>query len=469
MTSRRSVIPWLVWIAGSLAYAVAVMNRASLSALGPAAQEHFSIDATTLSAFAMLQLFVYAGCQIPVGLLLDRFGSSVMIISGGILMIVGQIGMATAGEVWIAIAARMLVGAGDACIFISVIRLIPEWFSVRQIPVLSQLTSMFGYIGQLVSVTPLALLVAGAGWATGFISVAATCFLVTLLAAVSLRDSPGTGTLFERVRGRLGRASREATAFGKADSTGVIAAMAPPPTGLIRVIDPNAEVKRRFPGHGFFTSARQLLSIPGVRLAYWVHFASPFSATVFLLLWGTPFLVGGFGMSMPAAQLLLSLTVVSSMLAGVLLGPLTSRFPEKRVKFVLAVVFIIVAMWLAVLLWPGTPPTWFIFLFVILMPLGGPASMIAFEVVRSHTPRSLVGFSTGIVNTAGFTSALSVILLVGLILDMQGAGSPENYSLEAFRWAFASQIPFWVLGATMIMVEFRKTKRWMTEHGRTLR
>ncbi len=64
---------------------------------------------------------------------------------------------------------------------------------------------------------------------------------------------------------------------------------------------------------------------------------------------------------------------------------------------------------------------------------------------------------------------LLAILFIGLVLDVQGAGSPEDYSLDAFKWAFAVQVPLWILGLTMIFVETRRTKRWMAEHGRRLR
>ena len=72
-------------------------------------------------------------------------------------------------------------------------------------------------------------------------------------------------------------------------------------------------------------------------------------------------------------------------------------------------------------------------------------------------------------NTGGFTSALIAILFIGLALDWQGAGEPELYTLTAFRWAFAVQLPLWALGLTMILIERRRTARWMQEHGRTLR
>lgn len=473
MTARRPLLPWVVWGVAALAYAMAVINRSSLSALGPAAQEHFGIDATVLSMFAVIQLIVYAALQVPVGLLLDRFGPTILILSGGVLMMVGQLVMATVSEVWFAILARVFVGAGDACTFISVIRMLPEWFSVRQISTVSQFTGLIGQAGQLVSVTPLALLVGAAGWTGGFLGVVAVGFLITLLGACVLRDGPGVGTLVERVTGRQGKRTREARSLGVSDTTGILTALAPPPTELVTSIALGDGRKRgrprRVPREGFWRSARQLLSLPGVRLAFWVHFTSPFAATVFLLLWGTPFLTGGVGLDPAAARSLLSLTVISSMVIGVFLGPLTSRYLEKRVIFYIAITVVVALTWIVVLVWPGNPPLWLLIVLVLVIPFGGPASLISFEVARSHTPRSFSGVTTGLVNTGGFISALLVILFIGLILDMQGAGSPEFYTLTAFKWAFAVQIPFWAVGLTMVLIERRRTLRWMARHGRTLR
>lgn len=463
MRTARPLLPWVVWGVAALAYAVAIINRSSLSALGPAAQEHFGIDATALSMFAMIQLVVYAGLQVPVGVLLDRFGSTNMILGGGVLMVIGQTVMALAPDVSLAILARVLVGAGDACTFISVMRILPEWFAVRQLPTVSQLTGLIGQAGQLVSVAPLALLVSVAGWASGFLGVAAAGLLVALLGSLVLRNRPGDSTLAERIFGRQSRTSREARSLATPPVTGVVE-MAPPATEMIPVVK-----EPRVRGLGFWSRARRLLRIPGVRLAYWVHFTSPFAANVFILLWGTPFLVGGVGLSPPAASGLLSLTVVSSMLAGLLLGPISSRFVERRVWINVGITVALATVWIAVLLWPGAPPMWLLVLLLVVMPFGGPASMIAFEVARSHTPRSFAGFGTGLVNTAGFTASLLVILLIGLVLDLQGAGSPEDYSLGAFKLAFAVQVPFWLLGLTMIVIEARRTKGWMQEHGRRLR
>src|SRR5690349_16308500 len=142
MPLRPGARAWAVWAAGLAAYVIAVLHRTSLGVAGLDAQERFHVGAGALASFAVLQLLVYAGLQVPVGLLLDRFGSLRLIVSGGLLMAAGQAVMATATGVEGAVLARVLVGAGDAMTFISVLRLVPQWFPSRRVPVVTQLTGL---------------------------------------------------------------------------------------------------------------------------------------------------------------------------------------------------------------------------------------------------------------------------------------------------------------------------------------
>lgn len=465
MSTSKPLLPWVVWGTAVALYVIAIMNRSSMSALGPAAQEHFGIEAATLAMFPVIQLIVYAACQIPVGVLLDRFGASTILVTGALLMAVGQVVMATVGDVWIAILARVLVGAGDACTFISVMRLLPEWFPPRQLPALGQVTALIGGIGQLVSVTPLAFTVAVFGWAPAFLGIVAVGLLVMLVGFFVLRDAPGRRTVFERMTGRTGQLTRNSESISHAPYTSAMSA--PPVTSTIKVVGGPRALRRMAEGReSFFMRVRRLLSIPGVRLAFWIHFTTPFAAQAFLLLWGTPFLMGGLGLSQATSGTLLSITVVTAMVASVVLGPISSRFAAHRVQVTIGVTLLTAVTWVTVILWPGMPPTWLIIALIVIVPIGGPTSMISFDIARLHTPRSFSGFGTGLVNTGGFTAALVVVLLIGVVLDMLGAGSPDTYSLEAFKIAFAVQIPFWILGLLMVFITQRQTLRWTKERGR---
>lgn len=448
----KPYLPWLVWGIAVLAYAVAIVNRASLSALGPTTQEHFGIEATTLSMFALIQLAVYAACQIPVGTLLDRFGASRLIMTGTLLMVAGQTVMATVADVRLAILARILVGAGDACIFISVMRLLPEWFEVRRLPIMSQLTGLVGQAGQLVSVAPLAFVVGAFGWVTGFTGVAATTLLAGILSCIAVRDAPGVRTILESV---LTRRRARGAAVSTDPATPAVPAAAPE-VGAGSVAEAGSRSADRDSKAGSGRRVLRLIRRPGVRLAFWMHLTAQFAPNAFLLLWGAPFLIGGIGLGAAQANAMLSLVVVSSMTSGLLAGPLLSRFRSHRVAIFTGTVLFIALLWIAVVLWPGIPPMPLVTALMIAIPLGYPASMIAFDVARDCTPARSAGLGTGIANTGGSLGALIVILAIGIILDAQGAGSPETYSLDAFRWAFAAQIPVWALGMGMVLREHRK-------------
>ena len=131
MNSRRA---WVVYAVTVFAYIVAFLQRSSLGVAGVAATERFDVAATALSTLAVVQLIVYAGLQIPVGLALDRVGPRFLIALGAALMVVGQASLALAPSIGVAIIGRILVGAGDAMTFISVLRLLSNWFSGRSLP-----------------------------------------------------------------------------------------------------------------------------------------------------------------------------------------------------------------------------------------------------------------------------------------------------------------------------------------------
>src|SRR5690606_31725746 len=100
---------------------------------------------------SILQLLVYAGMQIPVGLLVDRLGTKKVLSLGVLLFTVGQFGFAFAESYPAALACRALLGCGDAMTFISVLRLGSRWFPARRSPVIAQIAGLVGMAGNLVT------------------------------------------------------------------------------------------------------------------------------------------------------------------------------------------------------------------------------------------------------------------------------------------------------------------------------
>ncbi|MDR2320542.1 nitrate/nitrite transporter [Microbacterium sp. NPDC089698] len=415
---------WLIWIVGVSAYVLSITNRTSLSAVGVDAAHLFQADASTLSLFAVLQLAVYGLMQIPVGLLLDRYGSRPIMVAGMLLMAVGQLVMAFAPNVGVAIVARMILGAGDAAIFPGVLRLVAIWFPAQRGPLMAQLTGIVGQLGQLVALLPLPLLLHSTSWSVTFGSLAGLGVLFTVLVFALIRNRPPELTEDVSVN---------------------------TDTGAIRVVTSQADLR---------VTLREALAHPGTRLGFWTHFTTPFAGTAFMMLWGIPFLTNGEGLSIGAASLVTTVYVLFGILFGPVLGTLSARHPTSRsLMLVLPTIALQVVVWLAVILWPGQAPLWLLILLAIALATGGPASMVAFDHARTHNPQHRLSTATGVVNGGGFLAALIAIFLIGLALDLQGAGTPATYTLDAFRWAFVTQVPLWIIGTAFIVRERRLTRR----------
>jgi sugar phosphate permease len=414
-TPRRA---YAVWLIGLLAYAVAIFHRASLGVAGLEAQERFSAGASAISLFLVLQLAVYAGLQVPVGVALDRFGSRKMIVAGALTMAAGQLVLALATNVPAAVLARVLVGAGDAMTFISVLRLVPLWFPGRIVPVITQLTGLLGQFGQIVAAYPLVALLHSAGWTPTFLGAAAVGVLVGTLVLVALSDTP-PGT--------------------------VVAA----PAGL-------AEVRRNL-----IATWRE----PGTRIGLATHLVTQFSGTVFALLWGYPFLTTGEGLSAGAAASLLTLLVVVGMAFGPLLGQLVGRWPLRRSNLVFGILGATATIWTVVLLWPGRAPLWLLIVLVMVLGTNGPGSMIGFDYARTENPVERSGSASGVVNVGGFVASLTTVLAIGFVLDAMTAGSSTDYSIGAFRAAFAVQYVFWALGLAGVLTHRRQLRARLARDG----
>lgn len=414
---------WLIWSVGVAAYMLAVANRSSLSAVGVDAAERFQADASTLALFAVVQLAVYGGMQIPIGVLLDRYGARPIITIGMVLMAVGQLTMALSPSIGIALVARVLLGAGDAAVFPAVLRLVATWFPAQRAPVMVQFTGILGQIGQLVALIPLAALLHATSWTITFGSIAGLGILFAILVFVVIRNHPP-----------------ESGADVSVNTD----------TGVVRVVTSTIDT-----GVGI----RAAWAHPGTRLAFWSHFTTPFAGTAFVLLWGMPFLTAGEGLSTPQAATIVSVYVIAGMAFGPLIGRMSQRHPTKR-SFALVLPAIGVQMfaWLAVIAYPGPAPLWLLYVLAIALGTGGPASMIAFDHARTHNPSHRLSTATGVTNVGGFFAALIAIFLIGLALDLQGAGTPDTYSLDAFRIAFLTQVPLWLLGSTFIIIERKRTR-----------
>ena len=90
--------------------------------------------------------------------------------------------------------------------------------------------------------------------------------------------------------------------------------------------------------------------------------------------------------------------------------------------------------WAVVLLWPGRAPLPVLVLLVVTISIGGPGSMVGFDLARTFNPPTRIGSATGIVNVGGFLAALSTIALIGLVLDHVAPAAPRPTPPARSAW-----------------------------------
>ncbi|MDM7854456.1 MFS transporter [Cellulomonas alba] len=393
---RPTRAAWVVWSAAVLVYFVAVTHRTALGVAGVEAVARFDLAATGLALFSVVQLTAYAAMQIPAGQLIDRLGPRAMLTGGAVLMATGQLVLATAHSVPVALVARVLIGAGDAPVFIGACRLVAEWFPPRSVPVMVQVTGLIGQSGQLASAIPVAWLLHHHGWTATFATLAGVGLATAVVGGVLLR-SPAR----------------------------------------------SADLGRREP---FWHDVRLATTPSGVRLGFWSHFLTPFSANVVTMLWGVPFFVTAQRRSTAEASLLLTALTLTAMTTGPIIGRLTARHPLRRSWIVLGSATASLLAWVSVLAFDTPRPLWQLVLVVIVLGVGGPVSLVGMDYARTFSDAHRIGTASGFVNVGGFASTILSVLAIGVVLQVVSPPGTTTYSLDAFRVAFSVLLVPWVVG-----------------------
>lgn len=435
-TARLSArTAWVIVAAASFIYFVAVVQRTALGVAGVAALDRFGVEAIGLSMLSVVQVAVYAALQLPAGALLDRLGPKRMLIIGSLIMSCGQLLLAVTDNLPLALAARVLLGAGDAPVFIAATRLVSEWFPPKRAPLMVQVTGTLGQFGQIASAIPVAWLLHQQGWAFTF---AALAGLGVAAAAVSLWQvrMPPDDYAHRPVPAVPGAQGEVAPA-----SPARASVIANPPLSMREAIRP-----------------------PGVRLGFWTHWTGLFSANTVALLWGVPFFVQGQGLTHAQASGLLTLLVVTNIVAAPVVGTLTARHPLRRSWLTLGGAVFVAVAW-AVVLIPATPrPLWQLAGLMVALGVGGPVALVGMDYARTFGLRGRLGTATGFANIGGFAATILAVGLIGAVLQLVSPGS-SDYSLEDYRIAFASLSVPWAIGVWGIVHARKRTRTQMLADG----
>jgi predicted MFS family arabinose efflux permease len=181
MTKRNEnlAIAYLAWGAAALFYFYQYIIRILPGVVGDYMKQDFLLSAEQFGLVGSLTLYAYAFVQIPLGILLDKYGIKKVIVSSIIICFSGCALMSFAHNVYWLYCARIIIGMGSGSAFIVCMKIVSDYLPEGKRGFLIGGTLTIGTLGAIVFSRPIAMMSKYFGWLE-------ICFYIALVGLIVL-------------------------------------------------------------------------------------------------------------------------------------------------------------------------------------------------------------------------------------------------------------------------------------------
>ena len=188
------------------AYYLSFLFRTINATIAGTLTAEFGLGAGDLGLLTSVYYLTFAAAQIPIGILLDRYGPGQIQSAVMVAAALGAALFAVSDNFWLLVGGRALIGLGVAASLTAGLKALVLWFSTERVPLLNGLMVMLGALGALTATLPAEFLLLSVGWRALFELLAiasALCALVIYLvvpempapAPISVASGPTPGSL----------------------------------------------------------------------------------------------------------------------------------------------------------------------------------------------------------------------------------------------------------------------------------
>jgi sugar phosphate permease len=387
---------WLIFWILSFGYLLVYFHRLCPAVVALDMMRDLEAGGTLLGLLGSAYFYPYAIMQLPAGLLSDSWGPRRTITLFFSIAFAGSILLGLSPNVFWAIVGRTMVGLGVSMLFVPTMKVLAEWFRIKEFATMTGILMAVGGIGVYSAETPLAVLSNWIGWRACFVAVGGLTLLLSILVWLFVRDRPAD----------MGWPS-------PSEPSGP----APPAIGLREGMKKVLTCARFWP------------------VAIWFFFdiAIFFS---FGGLWGGPYLMHVYGLSKAEAGHILSMIAFGMIVGSPVLSFLSNRVFQGR-KPVLVLSSIVVLGLAAVLAFKtdGIPRMG---LYLVTLGLGIFSSaivVVGFTTAKELFPVQMAGTSVGLINLFPFAGGAVFQPLLGYVLERQGKVDGA-FTLAGYEQAF---------------------------------
>ena len=205
--SRRAAIIRMAPIL-AVTFILAHFLRSAPAVIAPNLRAELNLDPAQLSTLPAAIFLGAAIMQLPVGVLLDRFGPRRTMSALFVLAALGSILFSQANGVTALAIGLFLIGCGAAPVFMGVMVLLARWIARDRLATGTAISISVGGAGMLLSASPFAAAVELYGWRDSLLAVGLFSIAVAFIVLLMVRDRPadapappGSETLLETVMG----------------------------------------------------------------------------------------------------------------------------------------------------------------------------------------------------------------------------------------------------------------------------
>jgi len=403
---RPNVTALLMWLLGSLCFFSAFFQRVTPSIIVEELMYDFGVTAGIVGTLSALYFYAYAGLQVPIGLLVDRWGPRRMLAAAMALNGLGTLLFAGTTDIGLAYIGRLLIGVGSAVGWVGSLKLIAAWFSPTRFALLTGCTSAMGLAGAVIGQAPMAMAIGAVGWRPALFGVGLVAVVYALVLWLAVRDAP------------LGAPAPVAERF----------------SDVLRGLRKVAARQRTW----------TVAFLAGAMAAPQASFAA---------LWGVPYLMAAHDIDRTTAAASTSMLLLGWGIGGPLAGWISDRMARRRSPLLVGAVGAFATM-AAVIYFPGLP------LAVVqgLLLINGIAAgsmILCYVAGREHNEPHASGVAIGIVNMMAMLSGAIVQTAVGWLLDLAWGGILKNnvrvYDVADYHLAFLVLMVCGIVGVVLAL------------------
>ncbi len=163
-------------------------DRVNLSVAGPALHREFGLSAVGFGYLSGAFNWTYAALQLPMGVLLDRFGVRILGGVGALIWSLASFGAAAAPGLRTFFSMRLLLGVGEAPTFPAYAKATGYWFPRHERSLATAVFDGAAKFGPAIGVLMMGLLTVNFGWRWSFAATGLVSFLYFIAFYVVYRD-----------------------------------------------------------------------------------------------------------------------------------------------------------------------------------------------------------------------------------------------------------------------------------------